>query len=121
MVQFLLDAKATADQTNNACLTAVGLAKIAGQSQVVSTLERNGHSCLFSRDLNRQYTFEQELRIQQTDLALANAYRRNQSATKPTLAPHPSSDTHDTDTAERHGDGQASQTPQQARQDTPED
>lgn len=124
MVQYLLDARATADHTNNDCLTAMGLATIAGQSQVVSTLERNGRCCLSSRDGNRQYTFEQELRIQQAEVALHNAMRKNQNATKPAFVPPPTSDMHDTnDTApaERHGEGETGRTPQQASQATPED
>lgn len=124
MVQYLLDARATADHTNNDCLTAMGLATIAGQSQVVSTLERNGRCCLSSRDGNRQYTFEQELRIQQEEVALHNAMRKNQNATKPAFVQPPASnmhDTNDTAPAERHGEGETSRTPQQASQATAED
>jgi len=121
VVQYLLDARATADHTNNNCLTALGLATIAGQSLVVSTLERTGRDCLYSRDCNRQYTFEQELRIQQAVVALNNVSRRNPSATEPAFVPRPTSDTHDTELAEQHGDGETSRIQQQARQATPED
>lgn len=119
MVQYLLDARATADHTNNDCLTALGLATIAGQSHVISTLKRNGHDCLASRDWKRQYTFEQELRIQQSEMALHNVSRRNPSAIQPAFVSRPTSDTHDTEPTAPHGDAEISRTSQQARQATP--
>jgi ankyrin repeat protein len=123
MVQYLLDARATADQANNDCLTALGVATIAGQSQVVSTLMKNGFFPLSSRDHNRQYTLEQELRIQQADLALDNALRRDKGATKPAFVPRTTSDTHDMngpELAERQGGGKTSRVQEQARQAKPD-
>lgn len=87
MVQYLLDAQATVDQTNNDGLTALGLATIARQSQVISTLSRNDAITLSSYDNTRQYTFEQQLRINQAEQALYEVGGRGVRAGQPALMP----------------------------------
>lgn len=122
MVQHLLDARATVDQTNHDCLTALGLARIAGQSQVADILNRNGAFSVFSCDTTRQYTPEQQMRINRAARAIDMTAYRGVSATQPGFTPQAASDTHHMNgiaPAGRHGDGKTSRMPEQARQPTP--
>lgn len=119
MVKYLLDARATVDQTNNDCLTALGLARIAGQSQAVHILEQNGAFSLFSCDTTRQCTPEQQMRINQAERALYSIRYRSTGATRPAFMSPATSDGQDRKglaPAERHGDGISSRMPEHATQ-----
>nr|WP_217344986.1 ankyrin repeat domain-containing protein [Noviherbaspirillum sp. L7-7A]MBV0879195.1 ankyrin repeat domain-containing protein [Noviherbaspirillum sp. L7-7A] len=87
VAQHLLDARANVDQVNNDCLTALGVAEIAGESKAIDILRRNNAYTLFSLDNTRQYTPEQLERIHRADRALYDEQGGRLRATRPTLMP----------------------------------
>lgn len=86
-VRYLLAARATADQINGNCLTALGLATIARQSNITDVLARDLGYTLSNVDYSRQYTPDQQERIYQAEQALCDAEGRGMTATRPTFMP----------------------------------